>query len=255
MLQLITNEACRNLILFRRYLGESVASLVVLMLVFYGLFLGTRYMAGPTAQFGDRLDAMVVGFVLWTLILSSFAGLAQNLAEEAQTGVMEQVFLSSYPPTVVFLARCVSSVGFILLVNGAVLAALILLTGARIVLPLAVIPPVITILMASYGLGFALASLALRFKRVTQLVNLGQFALLFLVMTPFEHWQSPVPGYVLPMAPGVGLTREVMAHGGSLDGSMMSAAALNGLVYLALGVWAFQVGIRKVKSQGLLSGY
>lgn len=255
MLRLIANEADRNLILFRRYLGESVSSLVVLMLVFYGLFLGTRYMAGPTAQFGERLDAMVVGFVLWTLILSSFSGLAQNLAEEAQTGVMEQVFLSSYPPTLVFLARCVSSVGLILLINAGVLAALVLLTGAKIALPVAVIPPIITILMASYGLGFALASLALRLKRVTQLVNLGQFALLFLTMTPFEQWQSPLPGYLLPMTPGVGLTRELMAHGGNLDGPTMAVAALNGLVYLALGIWAFQIGIRKVKSQGLLSGY
>jgi ABC-2 type transport system permease protein len=50
--------------------------------VFYGLFVSAQYIAGPGFAFGDRLDAVVVGYVVWTLILFINNDIAINLQLE-----------------------------------------------------------------------------------------------------------------------------------------------------------------------------
>jgi ABC-2 type transport system permease protein len=101
MIDLLHVELKRTWIQFIRYPAEVVAGLIITTSVFYGLFLSARYMAGPSFAFGDRLDAVVVGYVLWSLNLYIINDIAIGLQSEAQTGTLEQVF----PLAVGFAAR------------------------------------------------------------------------------------------------------------------------------------------------------
>jgi hypothetical protein len=80
---------------------------------------------------------------------------------------------------------------------------LMALTGARLAFAPGVVLPFLAVLLGGYGLGFAMASLALLYKRVGQLLGLSQFLLLFPPPSPrrralssFSPWPRgrPWPG-------------------------------------------------------------
>lgn len=257
MFRLFHNEFFRTSIVFRRYLSESLSGLLVLTFIFYGMFLGSRYLAGPATQFGDRLESLVVGFIAWTLVLSAFAGIANSISEEAQTGVLEQVFMAAHPPFIVFLARALSALLFALVLNASVLAILVVLTGVTLQIPWKIAPVVAAVLLAAYGLGFALGAVALVWKRITQLSSLLQFALLFFLVTPFEQLNLPNKLFVfaLPGAPGVSLMRDIMAHGEALELASLMVSVANGVAFFALGAFLFNWAVRYIREKGLTSGY
>lgn len=250
MLDLFLAEFWRNLLSLRRYPLELLGAVVTLSVIFYLLFLGARFLAGPGAEFGDRLEAVLVGYLLWTFALSAYNSLSFGLMEEAQTGTLEQVFLSSYGPIPLFLVRNLSG----LLTQGLLvfLIAMVLttLTGARLSFHPGVVLPFLAVLLGGYGLGFAMGSLALLYKRTSQLLGLSQFLLLFLLQAP-----GTGPFLLLPMAPGSSLARDMLAQGAPLDLWDLLVAFLNALLYLGLGLFLFGRAVHRAKKQGLLHGY
>ncbi len=186
MLRLLAIEFKRSLLMLARYPMELFGQIVVITLIFYGLFLGARYIAGPTAQFGERLDALVVGYVLWTLALFSIGQLSWGLMEEAREGTLEQVFLTRYGPIRVYLARNLAGLLVNLALNLVILLVIMALTGARLRLDPTALLPLVGVMLASYGIGFALGALALYFKRIQAFLQIFQFVLMFLIMTPLS---------------------------------------------------------------------
>jgi ABC-2 type transport system permease protein len=257
MLKLFLAEFKRSWIEFIRYPAEAIGGIVITTAAFYGLFLSARYIAGPALQFGDRLDAIVVGYVLWTLVLSIMNDIAFGLQYEAQVGTLEQVFLSTFGALKVFLARAIASLTLRLTLNLSILLIILALTGSRLYFPVSLLLPLSTILLGAYGLALTMGALALLLKRVQQLLGIFQFALLFLMTAPTETWVGPlhVLGLLLPMTPGAGLLRELMARGQALDPAQFALALLNGAGYFALGLLIFRQAEREAKRRGILSGY
>ncbi|MGF1514425.1 MAG: ABC transporter permease [Elainellaceae cyanobacterium] len=240
-----------------RYPAEAIGGIVIITIVFYGLFLSARYMAGPAMQFGDRLDAVVVGYVLWTLTLFIISDISLNLQSEAQTGTLEQIFLSPFGASRIFLVRALASLTIRLTLITTILLILMGITGSRLQFPPTLVLPLVTILMAGYGLAFMMGACALLFKRVQQLLGLFQFGLLFLLATPVETWSTQLKllGWMLPMIPSAGLLRGLMARGEALDLSVFALALVNGGVYFTLGMTIFRWAEQQAKRRGLLGSY
>lgn len=257
MLNLFLAELKRSWIQLLRYSSEVIAGVIGTTIIFYGLFLSARYMAGPGFQFGDRLDSIIIGYVLWTLMLFIMGDIAGGLQTEARTGTLEQLFLSPYGAPTVFMMRAIASLLLNLLINLGVLGVILLLTGSQLAFPVTLIFPLVAVLMGAYGLSFAMGSLALLLKQVQQLLSIFQFALLFLFTAPIEQWPEQMKwlGWILPMTPGVGLLRKVMAQGQPLDWGVWGIALFNGVVYLSIGLLLFQQAERAAKRKGKLSGY
>jgi ABC-2 type transport system permease protein len=257
MIDLLYAELKRTWIQLMRYPTEVISGLVITTAVFYGLFASAQYIAGPGFAFGDRLDAVVVGYALWTLVLYINNDIAINLQLEAQTGTLEQVFLSPFGAARVFLARAFASLVLRLVLLGAVLLMLMGLSGSRLAFPPLVILPLVSLLMASYGLAFLLGAAALVFKRVEQILGIFQFLLLFLLAAPLEESAGAMQQlrFLLPMIPSTGLLRDLMARGVDLDWSIYGLALINGLAYLGFGLWVFRWAEVTAKQRGSLSGY
>lgn len=257
MLRLIAIEFKRGLLMLRRYPVEMAGQLVVITLIFYGLFLGARYVAGPAAQFGDRLDALIVGYVLWTLTMFAVGDLSWGLMSEAREGTLEQVFLSPFGPLRVYLARNLAALLVVLAFNLAILLVLLVLTGARLRFVGAALWPLLAALLSAYGIGYALGAMALYFKRIQAFLNLFQFVMMFLIMAPLEQAQGParLAGALLPVAPAAGILRDLLARGLPFDPGAFAVALFNGLFYLALGLWLFLRAVHLTKRRGLLGGY
>lgn len=256
-IELLLAELKRSWIQLIRYPAEVIGGVIIITSVFYGLFLSAQYMTGPSTQFGNRLDAIVVGYVLWTLTIYLINDVALNLQLEAQTGTLEQVFLSPFGAPRVFLARAIASLTLRLGLIVSILGVIMALTGSRLQFPPTLVLPLVTMLLGGYGLAFAMGSAALLFKRVQQLLGLFQFVLLFLLATPTETWVGVMRwvSLLMPMIPSVELLRNLMARGEGLDWLQFALAGVNGVVYFAIGVYMFRWAERQAKQRGILSGY
>ena len=248
MLELFLAELKRIWTEFIRYPVEAISGVIITTSLFYGLFLSARYIGGSTLQFGDRLDGIIVGYVLWTLVTFIVFGIAISLQIEAQTGTLEQLFLSPFGAWKVFLTRAIANLILNLVEMLSILFLTILLTGRHLSFPPSLLLPFITVIFGALGL---------LFKRIQQLLGLFQFVLLFLLMTPTETWTGSlrILRLLLPMTLGAGELRDLMARNQSLDWSTFALALLNGVVYLVCGLVIFRACERKAKLQGILSGY
>lgn len=257
MLELFLAELRRGWIQLLRYSTEAIGGIIITTTVFYGLFLSARYIAGPNLQFGDRLDAIVVGYVLWSLSLFVMADIAGTLQNEAQTGTLEQLFISPFGASKVFLLRAIANLTIQLTLILSILLLIMLITGSQLAFPPILLLPLSTVLLGAYGIAFTMGSMALLLKRVQQVLSIFQFALLFLLTMPTETWSGPLRflGLVLPMASGAGLLRDVMARGEALDFAQFAIALVNGVIYLSLGLFLFRLAERETKRRGRLGGY
>jgi ABC-2 type transport system permease protein len=257
VVELFLAELKRSWIQFKRYPAEAISGIIIFAAVFYGLFLSASYIAGPGLQLGDRLDSIIVGYVLWTLatfILFDVAGTIQN---EAQTGTLEQIFITPFSTRRVLLFRAIASLLIQLILIMVILLIIMALTGRWLSFPITLLFPLVTLILAGYGLSFTLGSLALVLKRVQQLLGISQFVLLFLLTVPTETWTGSLKaiGYLLPMTISAGLLRDVMARQQSLDLPTLGFAVLNGIVYFAIGLTFFRWAERETKRRGKLGGY
>ena len=257
MLDLFTAEIKRTWTLERRYPLELFIGLFMMGLTFYGLFLGAKYMAGPAAQFGNRIDGLILGYGLWTLVLVGMNTIALLLQGEAQTGTLEQLYLSPYGPVKIILARGLSVLGLSFATSLATLLVMLWLTGRTLSFPVATLAPLASVILGSYGLGFTLGALALVFKRVQEMMRLFQFGLLALVILPVEQWTGPgrALGFLLPIAPAAGQLRDLMARGLPFDPGYFGLTVLNGAGHFALGLLLFLTADRVARSRGLLGQY
>ncbi len=226
------------------------------VVVFTLFFSGARYLAGP-ALFGERLEALVVSLLAWTLAFSLLSHSASNLTEEALTGLLEQLALTRPGLLGVILVRATLSLLQIGLLNIPVFLAILLASGARLdFYPLALLP-LTTLALGALGLGLLLGGLALVYKRVGQLLGLLQFLLLGLFLVRFEALTQPwnALGYLLPLVPSVAALRLLLGQGEDPGWGLFLLAGINALAYLALGIGAFQRALRRARRQGVLGTY
>lgn len=254
MIQLFFAELKRSWIQYIRYPVEALGGILITTFFFYALFVGAQYVAGPASQLGERLDAVVIGYVLWTLVIFVVNDIALNLQVEAQTGTLEQVLLSPFSAASIFLARACASFSLRFTSVTAILMVILGLTGSRLQFPPSLILPLVSVVLGAYGLAFLLGSAALIFKRIQQLLVMSQFGLLFLLATPTEEWQGSLKwvGQGLPMTAGAGLLRDVMVRDTDLDGLRLLMGLVTGVVYFALGMAAFRRSVRIAKDRGIL---
>jgi len=257
MITLFLAELKRRWRMVKSYPLEDIAGTLILAAIFYGLFLSASYLAGPNVQFGDRLSSIVVGYMTWLLVLQTFAGVAGDIQEEAKTGTLQQVVMSSFGTTRVFLVRAVADLSVSLVTIAATLTIIVFLTGTTLQFPPAMILPAFTLLLGSAGLGFAVAALTLVFKRARMVIGMCNFALMFLVMTPLESipGAARVAGYLLPLTPSVGMLRDLMARQSGLDALTFVVALANGLAYFALGILAFRAAQRRAIRNGSIAAF
>jgi ABC-2 type transport system permease protein len=256
MMTLYISELKRRWSLVKAYPGEEVIGTLMLAFFFYMLFLGAKFMAGPTAQFGDRLDAIVVGYVVWLLMMQTYAGIAHDLQSESTSGTLEQLLTTPQGITRIFLMRSLADVSFSFFVTGLVAFVIMLLTGSQLHLSPWMIIPIASVILASTGLGFLVGSLVFLMKQIRSVLMIFQFALLFAVMAPIETWGTlgSVLGSLMPVAPGSAALRTILVQQNP-DFLMIGLSVLNAVFYLGLGMWVFKRVEQMAKRRGIVSTY
>lgn len=257
MFELFVAQLKWSWIQYKRYAHEILGGIVALTVTFYGLFLSVGYIAGGTVRFGDRLDAVIVGYILWSLVIFIMNGINATLQREAQVGTLEQLFISPFNVTKILLMRAVSDLLFQSVLITIVLIIIMALTGRWLTFSPVLILPLITVILGAYGIAYAIGSLTLIFKTVQQLAGIFNFSLLFVLTIPTESWTGwqRILGFLIPMTTGAGVMRDLMARQAAVDWTALGAAFLNGAVYFAIGIFLFRWSERETKRRGKLGGY
>lgn len=244
------------LIELKRYPFNTVSSLATLYLVFFLIFMGARYVQSAGVNlFGESLEGLVVGYLMWTLALAAFSDLSWALMREAQLGTLEQLYMCPYGFRLVSFAWIAGSFLTGLVFAGVLLGLMMLTTGKTLHLPLGSLLPLLFLSVTSvYGIGFAMAGLALIYKRVQSFFQILQFAFVALVALPADAWW----GKVLPLSLGTRLIARVMIEGIPLRELPLSELLIlvgNGVLYLALGLVIFGACEQSARRRALLAHY
>ncbi len=246
----------RLLIELKRYPLNTLSSLATLYLVFLILFTGARYAQGLGVNlFGEGLEGLVVGYLVWTFAIIAFSDLSWELMREAQQGTLEQLYMS--PQGFRFVSVCWILASFLvsLIWVAALLGLMMLTTGRFLRLPLGTLGALLLLTVAPvYGIGFAMAGLALVYKRIQAFFQILQFVFVALVALPADAAWSKA----LPLSLGTRLLGRVMVDGDTL--ATLPVGDLLVLIgtaafYLLLGVGVFRLFEEIAKDRGLLAHY
>lgn len=247
----------RDWAMMRRYIVNTVSSLVSIYIIFLFIFLGIKGLSSYAAigALEGTLEGTVIGFFVWTFSVIAYSDLAWSLIVEAQAGTLEQLYLT--PAGFKWVAGCTVTSNLALNFVPVVLLLVVMMatTGQWLNLDfISLVPLLLITILGAYGFGFALGGLALVYKRLQAIFQVFQFVLIgFLVVPQRLPWAK-----FLPLSLGNSLIYDVMVDGVRLwelpTGSVLTAL-LVGAAYFAIGVVIFSVCENIAKDRGLLGHY
>lgn len=251
-------EFRRIFIEFRRYPTEFISSAAIMIILFYGLFLGAAYISGNSV-FGNRLSDIVVSYALFSLLLTVIGDMGWSISNEAQNGTLEQLYLNRVSAKTVLFLRLIANLLINLGMTLIVLLVITYLTGRNLHFSWLDIVPLILSSIAASGLGYLVASITIIFKRTNNFLNLLQFIFLFMVMTPFTQ----LPGVekniaiIIPLAPMIGLLKQMMINHLPLftHGDWLFWSLINASLWLTIGMLVFLRASTYARRKGMLGHY
>lgn len=246
----------RYAIELRRYAFNTVSMLASFYLVFLMVFWGARTFVGGSAQFGDTLAGIVVGFTVFYLTIYAYAELSWVLVQEAQQGTLEQLSMSPLGFGRVLIARIFAALAFRVVIMLVLLVAMMATTGRWLAFDLATVVPLLVLTVAgAQGIGFAMGGLAIVFKQIQAALGILQFLFFALIAAPVDRF--PLVKF-LPLSWGTELIGQAMIDGRSLWAMPAGDVAFlvaNGVFYFVGGFAIFKLFERVARDRGLLGHY
>ena len=246
----------RDWIQIIRYPFNMVSGIISLYILFLFIFIGYRAVGAQTANFGNNLDSIIVGFMLWDFSIAACNLLVWSLLNEVQIGTLEQLYMTKLGFDKVCIFRIVADffLNFVFVVP--VLVLMMTTTGRWLHIDILSLTPLFIFTLASaYGIGFICGGLGLVFKQIQSLFHILQFVLVGFIAAPVN--KIPVLK-ILPLSLGTNLIRKVMVNKlpiTELSVIDLSLLALNGIFYFGFGFIVFKICENIAKKRGLLGHY
>lgn len=236
----------------KRYLFNTGAMVVVMYVLFLGMFWGVRSIGG-TGITTVRLDAMVIGYVLWMSALFALQGTGGVVQSESERGTLEQLYLSPYGADVIFLFKSITATLFNFLVITLMLYLTMLTTGRVLPVNLLYFYPVLFVSVLSLtGIGFMLGGIGLIHKRIGAVNGLLSFGLIGLMLLPVY----PLNGFsFLPFLAGAHTINEHIVNGTGFPLWWYLFVTANSAFYLWIGLLVFRIFERKAMRMNKMGQY
>ena len=241
--------------------GDSLSWFLYTFLVFIAALVILNGIGG--GGYGQEEQLLVlVGWLTWIVASDCMSELPHIISEEAQTGTLEQVCLVPVPLAALLALRSLAyliGVG----VKGLLAAFLAALFIAPLPSGTALVILFLVSLVGAYGLGFALAGMALVFKRSESLVGILFSLMIFLTgalvgLEPLG-WVYDVAKYTLPLTWGISLMREALVVGVSVSQPFqlneLAGLSIHSVAYCLIGLSILIWGFYLSRKNGSLAHY
>lgn len=232
------NETRKGLLITWSYRFNLLTELLTLFFVFMGIV----FMLGDGKLDPVRMAPTMLGYLIWYYSAIAVGNMSFGLSEEAQTGTLEQMYMSPAPTGLMVLGRSFATLVWATAQILALAVVLILLLNIRIPLRAEGLVPFALTLVGLFGFGFMIGGATLVFKNVQALSNLITNLMLFLngsilPVNKLPLWLETITR-TLPSTQGIIVLRNVVLNGQSLS----SAWADGSLPYLVIHSVAYFVG-------------
>ena len=250
----------KRFLLLVRYPANTLAQLVSVYLFFAVIFFGGRVAAESVGAGAGALaatfDGLIVGWFLWTMSLTAYFSLAMNITRESQWGTLEQLYMSAYGFGAVMVANVVALLVESALWGAVILPLMLVTTGRPLTVDLLTVGPVAFFaLLSVVGIGFVFGGLALVYKRIENVSQLMQFALIGLIAAPIAD--VPALRY-LPLVQGSAMLQRAMQGGVRLwefPAADLAILAGTGVVYGLAGFYVFSRASDYARKKGVMGHY
>ena len=259
-------ELRREWLLWRAYRVNAISSLVMWGIIFPILMLTVQSAANYSGvTYGsEQLAESLIGFIVWKQCMGVLVGIPEMIEEEARTGTLENILLSTCVPfRMQFFYRIVARSLRSFLET--LILAVALMVFFRLPLPF---PPAAWVVLfltlaGVWGVGYLVAGLALVHKTVSSITSL-MANLAFLIsgaMIPLDSLGMLYTGLMLlfPMTLGIQMLRDVVLNGTTLMELMQSGElvllTLQTIYFLVVGLFVFNFCLHQVRRTGELGSY
>lgn len=226
----------------KRYLFNTGAMVLVMYLVFLGMFWGVKAIAGDSVP-GHSLDSMVVGYVLWLIAMMCIQSTGSEVMSESQTGTLEQLYLCPLGTDLLFLFRTINGILFNYLFITIMLFLSMLTTRRMMTVDFPYFYGVLFLSVLSLvGISFMLGGIGLLHKRIGAvygILSFGLIGMMLLPVYPFTPWS------LLPFVAGAHTINSFTVHGTEFPSWWYMYIAGNSLFYLSAGLLVFRIFERK----------
>lgn len=249
-------------LLILRYRIDFIGRIVSMYLFFAALFFGGKTALESVANsdisaFGSTIDALIVGWFLWTIVQSAYSSLSTMITQESRWGTLEQLYMSSYGFGTVIVTKLFGNI-LLSVITGSVLLVLMILTSGRMLsIDIVSIAPIILLaVLSAVGIGFAFAGLTLIYKKLDSISQLMQFVILGLITAPAATDQTVVR--LLPIVQGSAMLQATMRNGvrlwefSGLDIGLLVGTAAG---YFVVGYTVFQYCSYVARKRGVMGHY
>ena len=244
-----------------QYRTALASDLVVLALVYSGLLFSGKFTwiyRQYGGEPGESLSMLLLGYMFWSYSIYALSQMGNDIAREASVGTLEQKFMGVVPLPLLLAAKALGGS----IVSSLLVAVLVMLSTVafRVTLQITISAflALLVTLVGMYGLGFAIAGLAILVKRTGQLVFLLQILLLFLTGAILPLNSMPLIavflGRSLPLTWGIDVARASVAGTGGIV-SRWIWLLLTSAASLAFGLILFSWFCKKAREEGALGRY
>lgn len=246
----------REYIMFKRYLFNSLGGLVTVCFIFALIFLGYKGVAGGSVNYGNTLEGIIVGYVLWYFGLITYMTISNVISSEASTGTLEQLYMSAFSFKTILLSITISTFLFNLIEVVIILFFAMFITGHFLTFDIiSLIPVIIFTLLCFYGLGLIVGGVTLVFKKANTFLNILQFLIIGCIIAPVDKVAAFA---VLPGSLGSNMINGIMVQGKHISDFTMEqlgVLALVGIGYIVVGSIVYKILEGKAMEKGTLGHY
>ncbi|WP_170105241.1 ABC transporter permease [Desmospora activa] len=241
---------------FRRYLTNTLLELFIFYVILMALFLGFNTFAGQMDHFGEKIEYVVAGYLIWIFALTAMQSIGWEVYTDMQRGTMDQLYMTPISVWKILLSRMIGKV--LIQSSGVALLTIVSMVTTGVYLNtdlISIIPILLLTLFSMFGIGFIVAGICILIKQVDNLLILFQFLLMSFVYIPIE--KAPFLKY-FPCIYGVDMLKQTMINHVSLwEFSVGDFAFLlvNSFVYFCLGVGLFRLCENTAIKKGILGKY
>lgn len=258
-IQLCINEIKLIAIMYKHYKWSYIINVVMTAADFIWWMI---LIEGGTLS-ASKIAPLALGYIVWAYANYIIYDANNVINETSQTGVLEQIYISSSHIHTHLLVRCIAGTLFCTIEQVIVLSAVLLFCPLAIPISFPLILTFLLTVLGIFGFAFMVAGIGLIFKRSQPFCYMINNILLFLngAILPIEKMPYIVQliSKTLPTTQGIELMRAI-AFGNqnfatiATNGSLL-LLIVNTSIYLVLGWLTLSYCERYAQQQGIIGQY